>query len=556
MNVKTESKYIKFKEDTFFFPSKDGVYFRNNNGYFTIRGKNMYPFIRNISDYLNGDYTLEDITKDLNHDQREKILKLINLLHNNGFLKYIDSPIILDELTQEHEGELAFLDYYTDSPRELFNKFQYYKIGIVGNGKLPQLIESSLKNMGAKEIQLIGNNYNNVEMDMVILCESDLDIETIKNIIDNNKLTVVIIGYKDNTAIISPFIQSTAKLSDFQSKFNHLNENHHTDITFTNSSILSNLLSFEIFKHVTKCLQPNLLENAYLLNMTTLHGEFVELKKKVNINVDFIKSFDSLCTEDGYEVSKIHRGNFKQLPLCKWEVRLKNKYSSSLPVINISSFGINHEEARFNTYYKVLEKLFQRDRTQFQNFKIFKDNSLPIDFKISDEAIFISCDINELIAKRKAILKAILSHQIENKKDRLLLNIDELISEDRTIYYYCKFLRILKKEFTVYAYKIVDDFFLIEVTNGEFRGTSLGFNEKASLENALMSFLLNIQCNRKHEVEIEDVLFRNLEGWKDEIIVRFLKKNNLELLVSDIKNKGISLDVSSVGVILKRGIQK
>ncbi|HDR8021047.1 TPA: hypothetical protein QCY65_005442, partial [Bacillus cereus] len=120
-----EKQFIKLKEDTFFFPSAEGIYFRNSIGYFTIKGRNIYPFFSEISKYLNGKYTLKDIVSELSKTQEEKFLKLIAILEKNGFVKYTER-VIDENYYKNYEKEIAFIDYYTNNGIELFKKLSNF----------------------------------------------------------------------------------------------------------------------------------------------------------------------------------------------------------------------------------------------------------------------------------------------------------------------------------------------------------------------------------------------------------------------------------------------
>lgn len=54
----------KLKQDTFYMPIADGVFFRNNQGSLKMKGKVVYRWVENLVPYLNGQHTLEEITRE------------------------------------------------------------------------------------------------------------------------------------------------------------------------------------------------------------------------------------------------------------------------------------------------------------------------------------------------------------------------------------------------------------------------------------------------------------------------------------------------------------
>ena len=59
----------KLKSDTFYIPLADGVYLRNNQGSYKIKGKVMYRWIEKLAPYLDGQRTLAEITDGLDEER-------------------------------------------------------------------------------------------------------------------------------------------------------------------------------------------------------------------------------------------------------------------------------------------------------------------------------------------------------------------------------------------------------------------------------------------------------------------------------------------------------
>ncbi|HEY4033502.1 MAG TPA: hypothetical protein VGL94_06010 [Ktedonobacteraceae bacterium] len=77
----------KLKADTFYTPVPDGVYFRNNQTSFRIKGKVIYRWVERLAPYLNSQHTLEEITEELDSERQAMVTDLVETLTTNHFLK-------------------------------------------------------------------------------------------------------------------------------------------------------------------------------------------------------------------------------------------------------------------------------------------------------------------------------------------------------------------------------------------------------------------------------------------------------------------------------------
>ncbi|WP_436678388.1 hypothetical protein [Bacillus cereus] len=547
-----EKQFIKLKEDTFFFPSAEGIYFRNSIGYFTIKGRNIYPFFSEISKYLNGKYTLKDIVSELSKTQEEKFLKLIAILEKNGFVKYTER-VIDENYYKNYEKEIAFIDYYTNNGIELFKKLSNFKICLYGSNKLSNTIQKSLENIGIQNIKR-GSRFD-FEGDIVIYCNNDVnERENLLECMDfsQNKI-FIFVGNKESLGIISPIIKNLDDWKEFENILEIGADNIKENTTFTSNSILSSMLSFEIIKYVTNCLQSDLINAAYILNTDTLKGNFVQVKKKIDLKQDFIETFKQSSGGNGLYINKIGRGSRKQIPLSQWEVELDKLGDMNSEKIKVVSFGDTHQEARFNTYYKTIEHLIINGEFNLEesySFKNLDTITLAIDEQFKRK-LTISCDIDKELAIRKAILKAILKREInviDNYQELSPLKISDYI-DNKNIQYYCKLINILKAKIELRFKKLVEGLFLVVVSDNSYRGVSIGFNLNTALENALRQFINNLQ-NSIYTINIEDVIFKRINDWDDECIREFLTDEKLEVFICSIQNNVISAEISIVGAIL------
>jgi len=148
----------KLKSDTFYIPVADGVYFRNNQGSYKIKGKVMYRWVEKLAPYLDGQHTLEEITDGLDEERRAMVTHLVTILLTNHFLKDTshDLPHTLSPLELEtYAPEIAFLDSFGDSAASRFERFRAHQVLVIGSGlTLTGLVHASLKS-GLRQVTVI-----------------------------------------------------------------------------------------------------------------------------------------------------------------------------------------------------------------------------------------------------------------------------------------------------------------------------------------------------------------------------------------------------------------
>jgi bacteriocin biosynthesis cyclodehydratase domain-containing protein len=148
----------KLKGDTFFIPTPDGIYFRNNQGSFKIKGKVVYRWIESLAPYLTGEHSLAKITAGLNSEKQAMVNDLVNTLLKQGFLKDLsqDLPHNLSQTEREtYAAEIAFVDSFCDSAAARFERFREQQVLLTGSGlTLTALVKASLKS-GLRQVAVI-----------------------------------------------------------------------------------------------------------------------------------------------------------------------------------------------------------------------------------------------------------------------------------------------------------------------------------------------------------------------------------------------------------------
>lgn len=151
----------KLKEDTFYIPVSDGIYLRNNRGPFTIKGKVVYRWLERLAPYLNGQYTLEEITQGLPEEKKSMINDLVTLLLVNGFIKDLtdDHPHTLSAAEERlYAPEIAFIDSFVNSAAHRFEQFRQSRMLLIGSGlSFTALVHANLRS-GVQQLAVLTTN--------------------------------------------------------------------------------------------------------------------------------------------------------------------------------------------------------------------------------------------------------------------------------------------------------------------------------------------------------------------------------------------------------------
>jgi putative thiazole-containing bacteriocin maturation protein len=150
----------KYKGDTSFIPTADGVYLRNNTSRLLLKGKSLYTLLERLLPHLNGNVTLEELTADLDTEKKRMVTRLIEKLLTHDFLKDTsqDQPHSLRPTEQEtYASEIAFLDSLQTSPLQRFEAFRQKRLLLIGCGlSAASLVQAGLQ-CGVKQLSVIAD---------------------------------------------------------------------------------------------------------------------------------------------------------------------------------------------------------------------------------------------------------------------------------------------------------------------------------------------------------------------------------------------------------------
>lgn len=150
LNVTTR---LKVKRDTFYLPDPDGgVYFRNNESSFRMKGSTIYQWIETLIPMFNGEQTLGELTEGLTPPYKKRVYEIGETLYQNGFVRDIskDRPHQLNRtVLEKYSSQIEFIESFVDSGAYHFQEFRQAKVLAIGAGPIlvslvGALIESGL----------------------------------------------------------------------------------------------------------------------------------------------------------------------------------------------------------------------------------------------------------------------------------------------------------------------------------------------------------------------------------------------------------------------------
>jgi putative thiazole-containing bacteriocin maturation protein len=321
------STRLKAKRDTFYLPDPEGgVYFRNNESSFRMKGSTIYQWIETLMPMFNGEKTLGELTEGLTPPYKKRVYEIGETLYQNGFVRDAskDRPHQLDsKVLEKFSSQIEFIENFVDSGAYHFQEFRQAKVLVVGAGPIlvslvHALIESGLskfdfhatdslptnrrriyeivKNarevdseVDVKEVSFEKEEHKNLwkqaveQYDWVLYVSQDGNVNELRNlnaICKEEKkgfLPAICLG---QVGLSGPVIHPESD-GCWESAWRRLHQSavevdrKPRNFSSTTGSILANNLVFEFFKKAAGIASSTQRNQIYLLNLETLEGNWL-----------------------------------------------------------------------------------------------------------------------------------------------------------------------------------------------------------------------------------------------------------------------------------------
>ena len=150
---------LKVKRDTFYLPDPEGgVYFRNNESSFRMKGGTIYQWIEKLMPMFNGEQTMGELTEGLTGPYRNRVYEIGETLLQNGFVRDVsqDRPHELNKMILEkYASQIEFIENFVDSGAYHFQEYRQTNVLVVGSGSILVSLASALIESGLPKFDFL-----------------------------------------------------------------------------------------------------------------------------------------------------------------------------------------------------------------------------------------------------------------------------------------------------------------------------------------------------------------------------------------------------------------
>ena len=150
---------LKVKRDTFYLPDPEGgVYFRNNESSFRMKGGTIYQWIEKLMPMFNGEQTMGELTEGLTAPYRNRVYEIGETLLQNGFVRDVsqDRPHQLnDMILEKYASQIEFIENFVDSGAYHFQEYRQTNVLVVGSGPILVSLASALIESGLPKFDFL-----------------------------------------------------------------------------------------------------------------------------------------------------------------------------------------------------------------------------------------------------------------------------------------------------------------------------------------------------------------------------------------------------------------
>ncbi|MBU8907505.1 putative thiazole-containing bacteriocin maturation protein [Desertibacillus haloalkaliphilus] len=321
------STRLKVKRDTFYLPDQEGgVYFRNNESSFRIKGSTIYQWIETLMPMFNGEQTLGELTEGLTPSYKKRVYEIGETLYKNGFLRDTSqdrSHQLNRTVLEKYSSQIEFIESFSDSGAYHFQQYRQNKVLAVGAGpilvslvgsliesglpkchymvtepmptnrpRIYELVESAQKDdseVEVKEVPFVKGEHTSFlkqavqTYDVVLYVSQNGNVNELRNLNfvckEEKKLFLPAICL-EQVGLAGPVVHPESD-GCWESAWRRLHqsavqvERQPNNSSSTVGSILTNVLVFEFFKKAVGITGSTQSNQIYLLNLETLEGNWL-----------------------------------------------------------------------------------------------------------------------------------------------------------------------------------------------------------------------------------------------------------------------------------------
>lgn len=151
------TRRFRTRVDAFYVRHDGGVWLRNNTGSFAIRGAGVYELVASLFANLDGERTLDDVCAGLPDSARRSVLRLVETLWHNGFVKEVRHPaeVAPGWMRERYPAHLTFLEHHADRPVTRMNRVRTQRVVCAGDGLALRSLVGALGEFGIARLVVL-----------------------------------------------------------------------------------------------------------------------------------------------------------------------------------------------------------------------------------------------------------------------------------------------------------------------------------------------------------------------------------------------------------------
>lgn len=145
------------RADAFYVRHDGGVWLRNDVGSFSIRGASAYELVGALFENLDGERTLDDACAELPDGARGSVLRLVETLWRNGFIREVLHPAESppEWMGRLYASHLMYLDHHGDRPVTRMTRVRSQRVVVAGDGLALRSLVGALGEFGIARVTVL-----------------------------------------------------------------------------------------------------------------------------------------------------------------------------------------------------------------------------------------------------------------------------------------------------------------------------------------------------------------------------------------------------------------
>ncbi|WP_050614950.1 putative thiazole-containing bacteriocin maturation protein [Bacillus testis] len=564
------SMRLKVNRDTFFIPDTDkGMYFRNNASSFRMEGETIVQWLDKLLPMLNGEYTLKELTDGLPGSYRNRVMEIAETLFANGFVRDVskDLPSTLpDYILKKHGSQIEFLDHFGGSGAYRFQQYRQSNVLAVGSGpffislvsallktglpafqislteevptsreRIKEIVDEARtsdhevkvsETVGCPPVEMIKSRHEKRQsFDAVLYVSQEgniAELQAIHRVCRQEKIVFIPAIFLNGSGLAGPLVQPDSE-GCWESAWRRLHrtaleeKGEQSAYSSTTGAMLANVITFELFKHITDVKRDLQGPKFYFLNAETLEGQWhsfaphpavtgrasackvTDIDQRLEQGRRSVKEgkwflyFSQLTSPQSGIFHCWEEGNLNQLPLSLCRIQAADPVSEGPAELLPASVaaGLTHEEARkeaglMGVEAYVTAACHQPIRSLFMSME---------DITGTDEHQFIGIGAGETFAECvcRGLQRCLDDEFRKQKAQDIIVPVELGEIEDERCRFYLQSLTTLRGESVIGLGKEVHGFPVVWVgVEGSWYG-AVGLNATSALRNAVVEAIMEIQ---------------------------------------------------------------